>query len=689
MYAPAPITSRMSSPSSRPAPRSSSSADSSRSPRPAVLLAQVDEPLGRLRDAHRDQHPLEHQVRPPLHHVAVLDRPGLALVGVHDHVPRPRLRADGLPLDAGRESGAAVAGQARRLQLGDDRARLRQRAQHLEAAARLRSRRATRPPARARSTARRSSWERASGLDPVAAQQHRGELAVAEALDAEHRDAVRVFALPREEVLRAHAVADRPDADAHRVRRHLEERVERDDLVHLAAADVHPVGDRVRELGRDRPDLAPDEARGCRAGSCARSAGARGAWSGPTRPRRRLWKIGAGASDYPRAMRDELTDLASRLVAIDSVNPDLVPGGAGEGEIARFVAAWCEDHGLETSVEEIAPGRWNVVAVARGSGGGKTLMLNAHMDTVGYAGMDRGARAPRRGRPALRPRRLRHEVEPRRAPPGRRAGEGARAARRRRADRGRRRGGREHRHCGRGGVAPGRRCDRDGADRGARRARAPRVRLARGRDDRSGGARLAARPRDRRDRQDGPRPRRARGARSRAPCRRRRTISSAAGRSTRRSSRAASSSRPIPTVACSRPSAEPIPGESAEAVAAEVQAIVDRAAASDPDFRAEVRTTFVREPFEVDRDEAVVQSVLGHAAATLGREAEVVGVPFWADAAILSAAGNPDGRLRAGRRRRSRGRRVGRPRVGRALRGDIPRGRGRALRLTEDVRFAA
>jgi acetylornithine deacetylase len=85
----------------------------------------------------------------------------------------------------------------------------------------------------------------------------------------------------------------------------------------------------------------------------------------------------------------ETADLVSALVAIDSVNPDLVPGGAGEAELARFVAAWCGRAGLEVEVEEVAPGRPNVVAVARGSGGGRSLMLNAHLDTVGVAGMER------------------------------------------------------------------------------------------------------------------------------------------------------------------------------------------------------------------------------------------------------------------------------------------------------------
>lgn len=85
----------------------------------------------------------------------------------------------------------------------------------------------------------------------------------------------------------------------------------------------------------------------------------------------------------------ETTDLLGRLVAIDSVNPDLVPGGAGEGEIAHFVANWLEDAGLEVTVRDVVAGRPNVIAVARGTGGGRSLLLNAHMDTVGGEGMER------------------------------------------------------------------------------------------------------------------------------------------------------------------------------------------------------------------------------------------------------------------------------------------------------------
>lgn len=86
---------------------------------------------------------------------------------------------------------------------------------------------------------------------------------------------------------------------------------------------------------------------------------------------------------------DESTELLRRLVAIDSINPDLVLGGVGEDEIARFVAGWLEQAGVEVVIDEPVAGRPSVVGIVRGSGGGKSLLLNAHMDTVGVVGMQR------------------------------------------------------------------------------------------------------------------------------------------------------------------------------------------------------------------------------------------------------------------------------------------------------------
>jgi acetylornithine deacetylase len=90
-----------------------------------------------------------------------------------------------------------------------------------------------------------------------------------------------------------------------------------------------------------------------------------------------------------------LADLAAQLVSVDSVNPGLVAGGAGEAAVAHLVAGTLERAGLEVHVEEVTPGRPNVVGVARGTGGGRTLLLNAHTDTVGLLEPD-GGTSPRR-----------------------------------------------------------------------------------------------------------------------------------------------------------------------------------------------------------------------------------------------------------------------------------------------------
>jgi len=91
-----------------------------------------------------------------------------------------------------------------------------------------------------------------------------------------------------------------------------------------------------------------------------------------------------GRMEIPAA---DVERLVADLVAIDSVNPTLVPGGAGEAEAMRFAAAWMEDAGLAVDVVEAAPGRPSVVGTARGSGGGRSLMLCGHLDTVGVEGM--------------------------------------------------------------------------------------------------------------------------------------------------------------------------------------------------------------------------------------------------------------------------------------------------------------
>ena len=62
--------------------------------------------------------------------------------------------------------------------------------------------------------------------------------------------------------------------------------------------------------------------------------------------------------------------LLKELVKIDSVNPSLVPGAAGEAEIAEYVADYLRSAGLDTRMDEIESGRVNVVGVLNGNGGG-------------------------------------------------------------------------------------------------------------------------------------------------------------------------------------------------------------------------------------------------------------------------------------------------------------------------------
>jgi acetylornithine deacetylase len=83
----------------------------------------------------------------------------------------------------------------------------------------------------------------------------------------------------------------------------------------------------------------------------------------------------------------DLQHLVCELVAIESVNPDLVATGSGESNIAAFVASWLAAQGLSVQVLEPVAGRKSVVGVLPGTGGGTSLMLNAHMDTVGAGGM--------------------------------------------------------------------------------------------------------------------------------------------------------------------------------------------------------------------------------------------------------------------------------------------------------------
>jgi acetylornithine deacetylase len=87
--------------------------------------------------------------------------------------------------------------------------------------------------------------------------------------------------------------------------------------------------------------------------------------------------------------------LISDLVRIDSVTPELVEGGAGEREVAEFMAAWLADLPVDVVIDDVGSGHVNLLATLKGSGGGPRLCINAHADTVGYAGWPDEALVPR------------------------------------------------------------------------------------------------------------------------------------------------------------------------------------------------------------------------------------------------------------------------------------------------------
>jgi acetylornithine deacetylase len=336
----------------------------------------------------------------------------------------------------------------------------------------------------------------------------------------------------------------------------------------------------------------------------------------------------------------DVADLAAQLVAIESINPDVVPGGSGELGVARFVAEWCERAGLETSLEDAAPGRPSVVAVARGTGGGRSLMLNAHTDTVGIAGMT-DPFAPRTDGGRLYGRGA-YDMKGSLAACMLAAAEASR----------RRLGGdvvltavadEEFASVGTEAVAASLSADAAivteptemqvaVAHRGfvhleietrGRAAHGSRPELGIDAIAKMGRILVGIEQLD---------------ARLRASPSHLHLGSGSVHASLIEGGQEYSS---YPARCVLQAERRTTPKETVSIVERELREIVDGAGTGDPDFSADVRVLASREPFEVAESAAIVQVVRRHATDVLGSEPEIVGVPFWADSALLAGAGIP------------------------------------------------
>lgn len=89
----------------------------------------------------------------------------------------------------------------------------------------------------------------------------------------------------------------------------------------------------------------------------------------------------------PTIDREYLVGTLADLIRINSINPSLVPGAPGEAAIATSIADRLRRLGLDVAILESHPGRPSVIGTLQGTGGGRSLMLNAHLDTVGVDGM--------------------------------------------------------------------------------------------------------------------------------------------------------------------------------------------------------------------------------------------------------------------------------------------------------------
>lgn len=93
--------------------------------------------------------------------------------------------------------------------------------------------------------------------------------------------------------------------------------------------------------------------------------------------------------DNERYLRDReaVIKLTTKLVRIPSVYRENDPD-ANETRVALYVAQYLRDIGIETYVEEVVPGRPNVIGIVDSGKPGKTLLFEGHTDVVTEGDID-------------------------------------------------------------------------------------------------------------------------------------------------------------------------------------------------------------------------------------------------------------------------------------------------------------
>ncbi len=98
---------------------------------------------------------------------------------------------------------------------------------------------------------------------------------------------------------------------------------------------------------------------------------------------------GDGGNARNARLAEDAVSLTAELVRIDSVNPGLVPGAAGESAIIHHLRDRLRASGFETHLVTPPgrPDRPSLVAAGPSRRPGPTVLLNGHVDTVGVDGM--------------------------------------------------------------------------------------------------------------------------------------------------------------------------------------------------------------------------------------------------------------------------------------------------------------